>query len=141
MVNSDIHRHDSATVHICPHILNPLPPPFPPYPSGLFQSTGLGCPASCIELALAIYLPNGNVHVSMLFSQLIPSSPSPTNVHKIYVHKMYTKKMNTKVCSLHLCFLCCPACGIIGTIFINYIYIYALIYSICLPLSDLLHSV
>ena len=97
-------------VYMCPPpILNPLPPPFPPYPSGLFQSTGLGCPASCIELALAIYLPNVVMYMFQCYSlksshpRLLPLSP--------------------KVCSLHLYFLCYPACGIIGTIFINYIYI------------------
>ena len=37
-----------------PSILNPLPPPSSPDLSGLFQSTGFGCPASCIELALII---------------------------------------------------------------------------------------
>ena len=47
----------------------PLPPPSPPYPSGLSQSTGFGCPASCIELALVICFRCGKVHVSMLFSE------------------------------------------------------------------------
>ena len=37
-----------------PPILNPLPPPSSPDLSGLFQSTGFGCPASCIKLALII---------------------------------------------------------------------------------------
>ena len=37
-----------------PSILNPLPPPSSPDLSGLFQSTGFGCPASCIQLALII---------------------------------------------------------------------------------------
>ena len=32
------------------------PPPSPPCPSGLSQSTGFGCPSSCMELALVIYL-------------------------------------------------------------------------------------
>ena len=44
-------------VYMCPTILNP-----PPHPSGLSQSTGFECPASCIELALAIYFTNGNIH-------------------------------------------------------------------------------
>ena len=46
-------------------------------------------------------------------------------------------RVSPKVCSSHLCLLCCPVCRIIGTVFLNYIYIYALIYSICLSLSDL----
>ena len=31
--------------------------------------------------------------------------------------------LSPKVCSLHLCLLCCPACRIIGNIFLNSIYI------------------
>ena len=65
-------------VHMCPPILKPLPSPSLPHPSGLSQSTGFECPASCTELALVIYFPYGNIHVSMLFSQIIPPSPSPT---------------------------------------------------------------
>ena len=41
-------------VYMCHAILNPLPPPSPPYPSGLCQSLGFGCSASCIELALVV---------------------------------------------------------------------------------------
>ena len=42
-------------VLMCPPVLNPLPPPFSPHPSGLPQSTGFGYPASCTELGLVIY--------------------------------------------------------------------------------------
>ena len=65
-----IHQHESAMgIPVSLH-----PEPSPPYPSGLSQSTGFGCPASCIELALVIYFTYGNVHVSLLFSQIIPPS-------------------------------------------------------------------
>ena len=64
-------------VHMCPLILNPLPPPSSPHPSGLSQSTSFECPASCIELTLVIYFTYGNIHVSVLFSQISPPSPSP----------------------------------------------------------------
>ena len=73
-----IHKDELATVNMCPPILNTLPIPFPPYPSGLSQSTDLGCPASCIKLALFIYFTYSSVHVSILFSQISPPSPSPT---------------------------------------------------------------
>ena len=35
-----------------------------------------GCPASCIELTLVICFTYDNVYVSVLFSQIIPPSPS-----------------------------------------------------------------
>ena len=79
-----IHKDELATVNMCPPILNPLPTPFPPYPSGLSQSTDLGCPASCIKLALVIYFTYGNVYVSVLFSQIIPPSPSPTQTKSLF---------------------------------------------------------
>ena len=59
---SAIHWHESAMgVHVLP-ILKPLPPPSPSHPSGSFQRTSPEHPVS---------------HVSMLFSQIIPPSPSP----------------------------------------------------------------
>ena len=55
-------------VYMCSPSRTPLPLPSPSHPSGLSQSTGLDCPASCIELALVIYFTYGNVHVSVLIS-------------------------------------------------------------------------
>ena len=72
-----IHQHESAMgVHVSHH-----PEPrshLPPHPSELSQSTCFGCPASCIKLALVIYFTYSNIHVSMLFSHIVPPSPSPT---------------------------------------------------------------
>jgi len=65
-------------VHMCPPILNPLPLPSPCHPSGLSQCTGFECPTSCIKLALITYFTYGNIHVSVVFSQIIPPSSSPT---------------------------------------------------------------
>ena len=65
-------------------ILNPHPPPSPPHPSGLSWSTCFGCPASCIELALVICFTYGNVHVSMLFSQIIPLLASSTESKSLF---------------------------------------------------------
>ena len=90
-----------------PPIMKPLLPPSPPYPFGLSQSTSFVCPASCIELALVIYFIYGNIYVSMLFSQVIPPLLLP---------------LSPKVCSLHLCLLFCPACRIIRTVFLNFIW-------------------
>ena len=100
-------------------------PPSRPYFSGLSPSMGFGCPASCIQLALVIYFICG-MHMFQCYS-LKSSHPC-------------ILLMSPKVCSLQLCLLCCSVCSIIGTIFLNSIYM-ELIYSICLSLSDLLQSV
>ena len=72
-------------VYMCPtKSWTPLPPPSLPYPSGLSQSTGFGCPVSCIEFALVICFTHGNVHVSTLFSQIIPPSLSPTESKSLF---------------------------------------------------------
>ena len=81
----------------------PLPPPSPPHPSGLSQST-FGCPASCINLAPLIYFTHGNVPVSVLSSQITPPCLLP---------------LSPKVCSSHLCLPSCPACRLVVTIFLN----------------------
>ena len=67
----------SSSMHACP-LLDPLPPPSLLHPSGLLPDHGFMCPASCIKLGLPIYFTYGNVHVSMLFSQIIPPLPFPT---------------------------------------------------------------
>ena len=54
----------------------PLPPPSSSHPSGLFKCTGFECPALCTEIGLVIYFTYGNIHVSLLFSQIIPLLPS-----------------------------------------------------------------
>ena len=59
-------------------LLTPLQHPSPRHPSSLSQSTGFGFPVSYIRLPLAIYFTFGNVHASMLSSQIIPPSHFPT---------------------------------------------------------------
>ena len=103
-----IHGHESAMgAHVSP-ILNPspttLPTSFPHHPTGLSQVNSFGCPASCIELALVIYFTYDNIHASVLFSQIIPPLPSPTESKSLF---------------LHLCLLRCLAYSIVVTIFLN----------------------
>ena len=61
-----------------PQSWNRLPLPSRLQPSGLSKSIGFECPASCFKFALVVYVTYGNIHVSMLFSQIIPPLPSPT---------------------------------------------------------------
>ena len=89
---------------ICSLILNPLPPPSLPHPSGLSQSTSFECPASFIELTLVIYFTYG-----------------------IYRFQRYSLKSShlclfphtPKACYLHLCLFCFLAYKIIVTIFLS----------------------
>ena len=79
-----IYQHGLAKyIHVSPYP-EPLHTSLPPHPSGLSQSTGFGCPTSSVKLALVIYFTYGNVHVSVLFSQIIPLSPSPTEYKSLF---------------------------------------------------------
>ena len=75
-------------VYMCPTCVppswTPLPPPSTLHPSGLSQSTSFGCPASCIKFALVIYFTYSNIHVSMLFSHIVPPSPSPKESKSLF---------------------------------------------------------
>ena len=97
-----------------PHAETPIPPPSSPYPSGLSQSTGFWYPASWI-----------NLHCSSVLHMIIFRFQcySPNSSHPPLLPR------SPKVCSLHLCLLCCPACGIIDTVFLN---------SLCIALGILI---
>ena len=68
----------------CVPIPNPLPLPSPSHPSGSSQCTSPEHPVSCIKPGLVICFTYGNIHVSMLFSQIIPPSPSPTESKSLF---------------------------------------------------------
>ena len=70
-------------VHVFPN-LKPLPPPSPSHPSRSTQCTSPEHPVSCIEPGLAICFTYDNIHVPMLFSQIIPPSPSPTESNSLF---------------------------------------------------------
>ena len=92
-------------VYMCPSILNPSSHiRLPPYSSGLSQSMDFECPASCIKLALVIWL----CMVMYMFQCCSLKSSHPCLL-----------PLSPKVCVLHLCLLCCPACRIVITIFLK----------------------
>ena len=68
----------------CSPSWNPLRLPSPSHPSGSSQCTSPEHPVSCIEPGLAICFTDDNIHVSMLFSQIIPPLPSPTESKRLF---------------------------------------------------------
>ena len=61
----------------------------PPYsilfhPSGSSQCTSPEHPVSCIEPGLVVCFTYDNIHASMLFSQVIPPWPSPTESKRLF---------------------------------------------------------
>ena len=70
-------------VYMCSSSWPSLPPPSPSHPSGSSQCTSPEHPVSCIETGLVIYF-TYNIHVSKLFSQIIPPSPSPRGSKSLF---------------------------------------------------------
>ena len=124
---SAIHQHESATdIHMSPHPEPHLLPPSSPCPPGLSQSTGFGCPASCIKLALVTYFTYSNIHVSVLFSQIIiPLSSSPTESKSLFYTSV--SLLLSRIQGYHYN--------------LSKFHIYALVYCIGVFLSGFLHSV
>ena len=79
-----IYWHESATdLHVFP-ILNPPLPSLPITSLWVFPVHQPWALVSCIQPGLAICSTIGNIHVSMLFSQIIPPSPSPTESKSLF---------------------------------------------------------
>ena len=120
-----IHQHESTTgIHMFP-ILNP---PFSSslyHPSGSSQCTSPKHPISCIEPGLAIHFLYDIIHVSMLFSQIIPTPPSPTESKRLFYTSVSLLLSRIQGYHYHL----------------SKFHIYALVYCIGVFLSGLLHSV
>ena len=72
-----IHWHESAMgVHVFPNP-NPTPTTLPIPSLWVVPVHRFECPVSCIKLGLFIYFTYSNIHVSMLFSQIITPLHSP----------------------------------------------------------------
>ena len=126
-----IHQHASAMGVLVFPILNPPPTSLPIASLWVIPHTSPEHPVSCIKPGLVIHF-TYDIICFDTFSQIIPSSPCPTESIRL---------------SIHLCLFCCLAYRVIATILLNsiyiyiYIYIYALVYCIGVFLSGLLHSV
>jgi len=72
--------------HGCTCVLHPESwwDPSPSHPSGSSQCTSPEHPVSCIKPGLAICFTYDNIYVSMLFSQIIPASPFPTESKRLF---------------------------------------------------------
>jgi len=118
-----MHQHESTTgVHVFP-ILTPFPPPSLYHPSGSSQCTSPKHPVSCIEPGLMIRFLYDIIHVSMPFSQIIPPSPSPTMIKRLFYTSVSLLLSRIQGYRYHL----------------SKLHIYALVYCIGVFLSGLLH--
>ena len=105
-----IHWHESAMdLHVFPI---PIPPPASlPIPSlWVFPVHQPWALVSCIQPGLVICFTLDNINVSMLFSQIIPPSPSPTESKSLF-------------CTSVSLFILFPF-SVIITIFLNSIYMH-----------------
>ena len=100
-----------------------LPPH--PIPPGSYQCSSTERPVSCIEPGLAIHFTYDNIHVSIPFSQIILSSPSPTETKRLFYISVSLLLSRIQGYRYHL----------------SKFYIYALVYCIGVFISGLFHSV
>ena len=132
-------------VYMCSPSWPSLPPPSSSHPSGLSQCTIFECPVSCIKPGLAIYFTYDNIHVSMLFSQIIPPLHSPTESKSLFF-----ASVSLLMSHRHLRDIDMPCClMVIITIFLNSIYMVNILYwlfsfwliSLCIIGSSFIHLI
>ena len=114
-------------VDMCSPSWSPLPPPSPSRPSRSSQCTNPERPVSCIEPGLVICSTSDNIHVSMLFSQIILWN-HPCFSHRAQKSVLYILSLLLSLISGHHYHL-------------SKVHICVVIYCIVIFLSDLLHSV
>ena len=112
-------------VYTCPLSWTCLPPLSPSHPPGSFQVTSPEHPVSCTEPGLAIHFTCDNIYVSMPFSRIIPSSPSPTESKRLFYTSVSLLLSLIQGYHYHL----------------SKFHIYVLVCCISVFLSGLLHSV
>ena len=112
-------------VYMCSPSWTLLSPPSPSHPSGSSQCTSPEHPVLCIEPGPTIHFTYDNLHVSMPFSHIIPSSPSPTESKRLFYTPVSLLLSRIQGYRYHL----------------SKFHIYVLVYCIGVFLSDLLHSV
>ena len=120
-----IHWLESTVgVHVFP-IVNPSPTSFPIPSLWVIPVHQPQHPVSCIKPGLAIHFTYDNLHVSMPFSHIIPPSPSLTESKRLFYTavSLLLSHIQSYICHL------------------SKFNIYALVYSIDVFLSGLLHSV
>ena len=110
-------------VYTCSQSWTPFPPPSPYHLSGSSQCPSPKHPVSCIEPRLVIHFTYDIIHVSMSFSQIIPSLPSPTESIRLFYTSVSLLLSHRQGFRYHL----------------SKFHIYALVYCIGVFLSGLLH--
>ena len=116
---------NSPGVYMSSQSWMPLPQPSPYHLSGSSQCTSPKHPVSCIEPRLVIRFLHDSIHVSMLFSQIIPPSPSPTESKSLFYASV--SLLLSLIQGYHYC--------------LYKFHIYVLVYCIGVFLSGLPHSV
>ena len=93
------------------------------HPSRLSRSTGFGFPASYSKFPRAIYFTYGSVCVSVLFSQLIPPSPSSTASKSLFFMSVFAALHVESVLSFYTPYIC-VSIQYLSFLFLTYFILY-----------------